>query len=308
MSQYIVKVSELSDSEVKQRLSGDGLRIIVGGMFFCLKTPLTSIAKNVSILYKDYVLLEDQRFVDFHVSISSPNILSRLILKQAQFYSDGFAPFNPLPIQHAPALIEWGMNWCVSSQINTHLIIHAAVIEKSGFAAIMPAPPGSGKSTLTASLIQEGWRLLSDELTLIRIDNGLLSPFPRPVSLKNQSIDVIKQRYPNVVFGVLSTDTMKGTVAHIRPPQLSVELQGVECPVGWIVFPKYEEGANTDLSAKPKAQSLMDVADNSFNYSRLGAVGFETLKKVIDGADCYQFRYSRLDEAVATFAALEPPR
>ena len=200
------------------------------------------------------------------------------------------------------------MNWCVSQQINTHLIIHAAVIEKNGFAAIMPAPPGSGKSTLTASLVQEGWRLLSDELTLIRVDNYQVSPFPRPISLKNQSINVIKQRYPDVVFGIESTDTSKGTVVHIRPPKLSLELQGVECPVGWVIFPKYEEGAETELTTKSKAQSLMDVAENSFNYSRLGAIGFDVLKNVIEGADCYQFRYSQLDEAIDAFAALESPQ
>ncbi|TXL12561.1 hypothetical protein BMR05_15020 [Methylococcaceae bacterium HT4] len=83
------------------------------------------------------------------------------------------------------------MNWCISSQLNTYLIIHAAVIEKSGYAVIMPAPPGSGKSTLTASLIQEGWRLLSDELTIIDVQNACVVPFPRPVSLKNESIDII---------------------------------------------------------------------------------------------------------------------
>jgi predicted ATPase len=30
---------------------------------------------------------------------------------------------------------------------------------------ILPAPPGSGKSTLCAALVTRGWRLLSDELT-----------------------------------------------------------------------------------------------------------------------------------------------
>ena len=48
-----------------------------------------------------------------------------------------------------------------------YLIIHAAVVEKNGLAAILPAPPGSGKGTLTAGSVLSGWRLLSDELTLI---------------------------------------------------------------------------------------------------------------------------------------------
>ena len=37
-------------------------------------------------------------------------------------------------------------------------------------AVILPAPPGSGKSTLCAALVNRGWRLLSDELTLVDFD------------------------------------------------------------------------------------------------------------------------------------------
>ncbi len=196
------------------------------------------------------------------------------------------------------------MNWCISSQLNTYLIIHAAVIEKSGYAVIMPAPPGSGKSTLTASLIQEGWRLLSDELTIIDVQNACVVPFPRPVSLKNESIDIINQRYPDVIFGPLSTDTTKGNVCHIKPPFLSVQQQKISCPIGWVIFPKYEQGVKATLTEIGKGQALIDVAENSFNYSRLGSAGFDVLRNVIDKADCYQFHYSNLDEAIAFLTPL----
>jgi len=300
-----------SEKSVENALMNQGLILNVGLFSFNIQSSIRSLSHNVTTLYQDYPdgFSEDRaRFIDFHICVEPPNLWHKYYKGQVQFFSDGFAPFTPLPYQHAPAIIEWGMNWCVSQLINTHLIIHAAVIEKNGFAAIMPAPPGSGKSTLTASLVQEGWRLLSDELTLIRIDNYQVSPFPRPISLKNQSINVIKQRYPDVVFGIESTDTSKGTVVHIRPPKLSIELQGVECPVAWVIFPKYEEDAETELTIKSKAKSLMDVADNSFNYSRLGVIGFDVLKNIIEGADCYQFRYSQLDEAIDAFAALELPQ
>ena len=52
----------------------------------------------------------------------------------------------------------------------------------------------------------------------------------------------------------------------------------------------------------------MDVAENSFNYSRLGGVGFDVLRKVIDRADCFQFHYSNLDDAIAIFDNLELPK
>ncbi len=301
-------LASLPFPEIQRKLQISGLDLRLGPFSFRIKSHFPSISESLYVLYADYevVLDADDQFLDFHISVDSPSLSRKFCFKQAQFFFDGYAPFNSLPYQHAPALIEWGMNWCVSSQINTHLIIHAAVIEKGGYAAILPAPPGSGKSTLTASLIQEGWRLLSDELTLIDLHAGLVLPFPRPVSLKNQSIDIIAKRYPDVVFGPLSTDTSKGTVCHAKPPGSSVQKQFLSCPVAWVIFPKYEEGAETEFVFKSKARAFIDIADNSFNYSRLGVSGFNVLRDVIDSADCYQLCYSQLDEAVQIFNALKP--
>ncbi len=304
---------KINNRDISHALKSSGLVLDIGFFKFNICSSLQSIEETISTLYCDYVRAEYDNIdelVDFHVRVRKVKrfLSAPYFNRQAQFFLDNTAPFTPLPIQHAPAIIEWGMNWCVSSQLNTHLIVHAAVIEKNGFAAVMPAPPGSGKSTLTASLIQEGWRLLSDELTLIQLDTHRVSPFPRPVSLKNESISVIKNRYPNVVFGPVSSDTAKGTVCHIRPPALSVKNQHVDCPVGWIIFPKYQIDAETEFLSISKAQTLMSVAENSFNYSVLGKMGFEALKNVVATADCYQFKYSNLDEAINVFSKLEFPK
>jgi len=292
-------------------LGSYGLTINIGFFRYNIRSSLRTVEQSIETLYSDFELTDyetDSQLVDFHVLVDEVWQLRSVFNRQAKFFLDGLAPFNSLPIQHAPAIIEWGMNWCVSSQLNTHLIIHAAVIEKDGFAAVMPAPPGSGKSTLTASLIQEGWRLLSDELTLIDLNTLQVSPFPRPVSLKNESITVIKNRYPNVIFGPISSDTAKGNVCHIRPPSLSVKNQHVNCPIGWFIFPKYQREAKTEFFEFGKAQALMSVAENSFNYSVLGETGFDVLKNVIGKANCFQFKYSNLDEAIKVFSGLPVPQ
>ncbi len=302
-----MKSRKLSQSDINKLLNQNGLILQVGSFNFCIRSSFSLLANSLSILYADYEILnaDDNIFVDFHVSVDWADNINGLLRRNVQFFIDGFPPFSPLPYNHASAMFEWGMNWCVSSQINTHLIVHAAVIEKFGRAAILPAPPGSGKSTLTAALIQEGWRLLSDELTLICVDSRNVTPFPRPVSLKNESIEIISNRYPSVVFGPLTSDTLKGTICHIKPPHDSVQRQRDECPVGWVVFPKYEQDGNAEFQKLNKCQALLNVANNSFNYSRLGVVGFDVLRDVIDKADCFEFSYSDLDDAIAFFDTLD---
>ena len=169
---------------------------------------------------------------------------------------------------------------------------------------ILPAPPGSGKSTLTAGLVLSGWRLLSDELTLIDRKTGLIHPLPRPVSLKNQSIPLIQAFSDQAFINRPSHNTAKGSVAHMRPPKESVRRQHEPAQAAWVIFPKWAAGAATELTPRSAAQTFMFLAKNAFNYSHLGADGFRVGTQLIDHADCYDFTYSRLDEAVRAFNQL----
>lgn len=268
-----------------------------------LQTTIPSVIRGIQLLYADHVCSESE-FADFHVKVEAASGLRKFIKPQVIFTLDGYSPFKPLPYDQAFPLLEWGLNWCVSTHAHDYLMIHAAVIEKDGFAAILPAPPGSGKSTLCAALIHRGWRLLSDELTLIRLDDGLLVPLPRPVSLKNQSVDVIRQFVVESIFSPSVRDTVKGTVAHLKPPSRSVEDGVNTARPAWIIFPKYRAAASTTLNPIAKADAFMRVADNSFNYSLLGQTGFMALVKVMNDANAYDFEYSNLDEAISVFANL----
>jgi hypothetical protein len=193
------------------------------------------------------------------------------------------------------------MNWCVSHRAHSYLIIHAAVLERHGRAVLLPAPPGSGKSTLCAALVTRGWRLLSDEMTLVRLDDGAVLPLPRPVSLKNASIDVIRAFAPDAVFGPAVPETAKGTIAHLRPSPYSIAAADRVARPTHIVFPRYEAGAATQLTPLPKARMFMGVADNAFNYPILGATGFDALARLVDQCEGYDFRYSSLEQAMAVF-------
>jgi HprK-related kinase A len=265
------------------------------------------VAAGIELLYADYPLGSRGEFADFHVSLERPHNLRGWFRPQVLFLFDGREAFKPLPIDQAFPMLEWGLNWCITSHAHTYLMIHAAVVEKDGFAAILPAPPGSGKSTLCAALANRGWRLLSDELTLVRISDGKIVPVPRPVSLKNESIDVIERFVPEAVLSRKVSDTLKGTVAHMKPSFDSVARASEVAQPAWIIFPRYERGAKTRLEPVPRSRAFMRVADNSFSYSELGLKGFETMARLIDGVQICDFTYSVLDEAIEAFAALKPP-
>ena len=297
-------LSELPSAEIRRRLREQGLGVKAGPFNFRVISGIESVIAGLELLYADYPLVPDDDFIDFTVTLARTGGLRKVWRPQVKFVYDGDHPFVPLPVDHAFPLLEWAMNWCISTQAHHFLTLHAAVIERNGFAAIMPAPPGSGKSTLCAGLINRGWRLLSDELALISLSDGLLSPLCRPVSLKNQSLDVIRQFVPSAILNQVTHDTSKGSVSHLKV--LTSHLAQIEkrASAKWIIFPKYVKDSPPILRARSRAASMLELGINSFNYSVLGLEGFEVLSDLIAGCDCYDFEYSQLNDAVATFDQL----
>ena len=51
-----------------------------------------------------------------------------------------------------------------------------------------------------------------------------------------------------------------------------------------------------------KSLAFMWLAEQGFNYSVHGEMGFNVLTKTIDACSCHELRYSKLDEAVAAFS------
>ena len=300
----MLTVAGLGPRALRARLRGPGLCLQTGPFVTCVQSPLTLLADTLATMYADYPVLEEGGVADFHVRLSGSNGLRRFVRPQVHFHYDGMAPFQPLPLAQAFPMFEWAMNWCVSSQANSWLVIHAAVIEKGGLAAILPAPPGSGKSTLCAALVNRGWRLLSDELTLVRLDDGRIDPLPRPVSLKNASIGIIRDYAPGAALTRPVADTVKGTVAHMRASGDSVARAQETATPAWIVFPRWQAGAPTELAPVPQARAHMRLAENAFNYSLLGEAGFHAVAGLVDTARTFDFRYSVLDDAIVVFERL----
>lgn len=298
-------VASISRAELHRRLTRDGILLRLPPFVFKVQSPIPIVAEGIATLYADYEMLaDDNEFADFHVSVARGRRLPRPL---CVFEMDGLRPFTPLALGEAFAFLEWGLNWCVTSYCHTFITIHSAVLERNGRVLIMPAPPGSGKSTLCAALILNGWRLLSDEMTLLEPKTGLVVPSPRPVSLKNESIEIIRQLAPAETFGPIAYDTMKGTVAHMRAPSSSIARAAESGLPGWVIFPKYVADAPAQLRSRPKAASFMALAENSFNQNVLGKAGFEALSDLVARSDCYDFSYGRLDEALNLFSALPLP-
>lgn len=294
-------IAELEAKELHQRLSRQGLAIKTGPVVCRVQSSLPTVHAGIGLHYAAHEVLADSAFCDFHVGVDRPRNLRRWWRPQAVFTHDGQQPFTPLPLAQAFALLEWGLNWCVYGRCNFLLSLHSAVLERDGRALLLPAHSGSGKSTLCAALSFRGWRLLSDELALVEPGSGRILPLPRPISLKNASIEVVRAFAPGAAFGPVVRDTIKGSICHVRPPATAVALAQRPARPTWVVFPSYAAGASARLDALGRAEGFMRLLEQAFNIGDHGPEGFETLADLAESVRFFSFRYGQLDDAVAVF-------
>jgi HprK-related kinase A len=304
-----MNVDALSPADLSQRLSGSGLRLKVGPFVYAVRSAMRPFAAGFRLLYGDFPLAGEDQLADFHVHLARAAGLRRWIRPQARFvFGAGTVPYCPSSLRMALPLFEWGLNWCIWSHAHQYLILHAAVVEQHGQALILAGLSGSGKSTLCAGLVQRGWRLLSDELTLVRPQDGYVVPLARPICLKNESIRVIREFAPDAILGPVYHGTPKGCVAHVRPPSDSVSRVKELALPAWVVFPRYQPGAGTSLTSLPRGRAFLRLVDNAFNYSPLGIKGFDTLAGMIDGCSCYEICYGDLEDGTARINELTSSR
>lgn len=293
-----MKLKDLPAKDLADRLRAEGILLRTGPFTLRLGTSLPELAESIQMLYADHQLEIEGGIVDFEVRVEPMSRFRRSANSKARFIIDGLRMFEPFERRIALPMLEWAVNWCTFTRPHQFFMLHSAVVERNGHAIILPGPPGAGKSTLCAAMMFRGWRLLSDELAVMRPGTIDLIPIPRPIGLKEESIGVIRRFEPGAVLGPSSPGTRKGTVAHVKPPADSVRRAEEKAIPRWIIFPSYQAGEPATLTPASKAQTLLWLADDAFNFSILGTIAFETLADLIDRCDCYELRYGNLDEAI----------
>ncbi|MGQ8364656.1 HprK-related kinase A [Glaciecola sp. 1036] len=265
---------------------------------FQISTNVPMVVENAKRIYKSHFLTEKdfRASVDYHLSLTYTGGIRRLTKSQVTFKCDDREPFKPLPANQAFAMLEWGMNWTVALHEFQHVIIHSAVLAKDGKAILFPAPPGSGKSTLTAYLANHGWRLLSDEMALITPYELNVTPFVRAICLKNASINLCKQWFPDLAYSDTAFATHKGDVAHMAPSDNSLACAREQARVVGVVFPNYDKSLFLDIYELDKANAFMQFANNAFNFNLLGTLGFDTATALIENAFLYEIHYNNVEE------------
>lgn len=298
------RVGDLTTAQLEAGLAADGLAVRIGPFDCRIQASCAGLAGPLHHLYHDFPLLAGGRVLHAHVHVRDVRRWLPRPSRRIRFLVDGRAPHEDMPAGQALPVLEWGLNLVIALRFHCYLMLHAAVLERGGRALLLPAWPGHGKTTLCAALAHRGWRLLSDEFGLVRPGTRFMVPVPRPMPLKNESIEVIRHFAPDAVLGPVVPNTRKGDIAHVRPPADSVVRSAEPAPAAWLVFPRWIAGAPLTLEEMSKSEGFMQLATNAFNYELLGETAFDTVRELVSGSRCFRLVYSDLEQAVAALTRL----
>lgn len=269
------------------------LSLTVGPLSFRVGSAWPSPVEALRHLYFGY---PNSEVADFTVRLEPVTPWRRWVRPSVAIEGDYVLPdAAPLPLAHGLVAAEMGMNLQMALGERRFLLLHAASVEKDGRALILTGESGAGKSTLAAWLGEHGWRFMGDEFALLEPETGLLFPFPRAVSLKNQSIDAMRAFVPEERFGPRLEGTPKGTIRHIRPSDDAVARMTEPARPALILFPRFGHAA--EIRPVGPAEAFMRLTQASTNYVAMGERGFDALTTLVQNCGGLALDYPDGDKA-----------
>ena len=239
-------------------------------------------------LYAGYP--KPESVADFTVRLEATRPWRRFVRPSVAIEGDWTLPeAAPFLLAHALLAAEMGMNLQLALGGRRHLLLHASSVERDGRALLMTGESGAGKSTLSVLLAARGWRFMGDEFALLDLDTGEVRAFPRPVSLKNESIAVGRAAWPDAVAGPPLRATPKGDVRHLAPSAAVIAAMDEPARPALLLFPRF--GGPAEVRPVPPSETLVRLTQASTNYTALGQRGFEALVRLVRGVPALAVDY-----------------
>jgi HprK-related kinase A len=248
----------------------------VGPVGFRIGSAWRQPVEHLRALYAGYPA---PAIPDFTVRLEPASRLRRWVRPSIRIAGDHVLPEAlPLPLGQGLLAAEMAMNLQLALGERRFLLIHAACVERDGRALILTGESGSGKSTLSALLMAAGWRFMGDEFVLLDPETGFAHPFPRPVSLKNASIEALSSIVDAKRFGPLLTGTPKGAIRHLRPDARAIDAMVTPAVPTLILFPRFGHAAS--VREIPPSEVFVRLTQASTNYVALGEAAFGVLTRL----------------------------
>lgn len=196
--------------------------------------------------------------------------------------------FGPGDVDTAVAHVVWEVNRRTVDASDGYLLVHGAAAARDGLAVVVAAPSGAGKSTFVSELVRAGWAYLTDEAVAVDLVTRLVVPYPKPIAVAGDG----------------------GVERFVAPGAAPSGVAAPSLP-RVVLTPDRRDGASVSFEPMTRAETVVHLAEQSFNFRRIGCDGFEAAVAVARESVCLRVRYGEAADAVraleSELVALEEP-
>lgn len=179
---------------------------------------------------------------------------------------DGRNYAGPAPRNAALDRFEDAIQYYLAEFADPWIFVHAGVVAWEGRAIVLPGRSFSGKSTLTAALVEAGATYSSDEYAVLG-DDGLVRPYPRRLSLREGP------------FGPAGrVDLSDRAVAGAEPA----------LPIGFVAILRWDETGGWATEEITTGSAIMAMCDNTVPIRRRPGDTLDYLTRALAGARAIQ--------------------
>ena len=157
--------------------------------------------------------------------------------------------------------------------------VHAGAVEIDGAAVVFPGRSRWGKSTLVASLVDQGCGYLSDEYAVISPE-GSVYPLSKPIRLRSNG------------------------GAEYRTPQGVSAPGGLPCAA--VVLTRYEEASLWTPEILTRGKAVLGILPSALQSRDEPQQVLESLNALVRNAVCYQSPHGNGEPTAQTLRALRP--
>jgi hypothetical protein len=168
--------------------------------------------------------------------------------------------------------------------------VHAAVVGMGGRAAVLAAPPGTGKSTLTLALQESGFAYLSDELAPIDMRTMTVYPYSHALCLKSRP--PAPYRLPPGTFDA-------GQRLHVPVEMLSGPTVKEPIPVAAVGFIQRVNAPPPALAWISSARAATRLMASVLNPLAHQGGGLDAALSISQAVPCFELESSDLERACA---------
>lgn len=179
------------------------------------------------------------------------------------------------------------------------VLFHAGAVERNGQVVIVLGISGKGKSTLTAALVQHGFRYVTDEVVALASPDLTVLPYAKAFDLDPASLELLGIGDPDARLGAPKHKVVPQSIGTVSPggsPALIVFLAEVAEPSA--------SAAEASVERVPPAEALLALMPVTFEQTIANPDHFGLMARLCERTPAIRMGRSDLATMVATIERL----